>query len=120
MNLHAPTRIDRDHDLLDALRRREPMAAQRLVSTYGERAYRPASRITGNGEGAQEVVQDAFWTVIRKIDSSAVSRHSGRGSNASWPMLPIRRFVVGRAAVRRSRWTRCSRCSTSAVATPRR
>jgi RNA polymerase sigma-70 factor (ECF subfamily) len=64
----APARIDRDRDLLAALRSREPMAAERLVSTYGERAYRLASRITGNGEDAQEVVQDALWTVIRKID----------------------------------------------------
>ena len=64
----APTRVDRDHDLLEALRRREPMAAERLVSTYGERAYRLASRMTGNREDAQEVVQDAFWTAIRKID----------------------------------------------------
>src|SRR5919201_2453625 len=64
----APTRIDRDHDLLEALRRHEPMAAERLVSTYGERAYRLARRITGNGDDAQEVVQDAFWTVVRKID----------------------------------------------------
>jgi len=71
MNLQAtfvPTRMDRDQDLLAALRRREPLAAERLVSTYGERAYRLASRITGNGEDAQEVVQDAFWTAIRKID----------------------------------------------------
>jgi len=62
------TRVDRDHDLLDALRRREPLAAERLVGRYGDRAYRLASRITGNGEDAQEVVQDALWTVIRKID----------------------------------------------------
>ena len=66
--ISTPTRVDRDHDLLQALRRREPMAAERLVSTYGERAYRLASRITGNGEDAQEVVQDAFWTVVRKIE----------------------------------------------------
>jgi RNA polymerase sigma-70 factor (ECF subfamily) len=65
----APISVDRDRDLLQSLRRREPMAAERLVSTYGERAYRLASRITRNGEDAQEVVQDAFWTVIRKIDT---------------------------------------------------
>ena len=71
MNLQAtfvPTRMDRDQDLLAALRRREPLAAERLVSTYGERAYRLAIRITGNGEDAQEVVQDALWAVVRKID----------------------------------------------------
>jgi RNA polymerase sigma-70 factor, ECF subfamily len=62
------TRVDRDHDLLQALRRHEPMAAERLVDTYGECAYRLASRITGNSGDAEEVVQDAFWAVIRKID----------------------------------------------------
>src|SRR5437868_7486952 len=62
-------RPDRDLDLLEALRRREPMAAERLVTTYGERAYRLATSITGNGQDAEEVVQDAFWTVVRKIDS---------------------------------------------------
>jgi RNA polymerase sigma-70 factor (ECF subfamily) len=68
MVLDAPISVDRDRDLLQSLRHREPMAAERLVSTYGERAYRLASRITRNGDDAQEVVQDAFWTVIRKID----------------------------------------------------
>src|SRR2546422_10870391 len=62
-------RPDRDLNLLEALRRREPMAAERLVTTYGERAYRLATSITGNGQDAEEVVQDAFWTVVRKIDS---------------------------------------------------
>jgi len=44
-------------------------AAERLVTTYGDRAYRLAMSITGNGQDADEVVQDAFWTVIRKIES---------------------------------------------------
>ena len=70
---------DRDHDLLDALRRREPMAVERLVTTYGERAYRLASGITGNGSDAEEVVQDALWTVVRKIDS-----FRGDSAFASW------------------------------------
>ena len=60
---------DRDQDLLEALRRREPMAAERLVAVYGGRAYRLASSITGNRQDAEEVVQDAFWTVVRKIDT---------------------------------------------------
>jgi RNA polymerase sigma-70 factor, ECF subfamily len=62
-------RAESDRDLLDALRSREPLAAERLVDRYGERAYRLARRITGNGPDADEVVQDAFWAVIRKIDS---------------------------------------------------
>src|SRR5260370_6696973 len=68
-----------DLDLLEALRRREPMAAERLVTTYGERAYRLASGITGNGPDAEEVVQDAFWTVVRKIDT-----FRGESAFGSW------------------------------------
>src|SRR5438094_2896114 len=62
-------RADRDLDLLEALRLHEPTAAERLVTTYGERAYRLATSITGNGQDAEEVVQDAFWSVVRKIDT---------------------------------------------------
>jgi RNA polymerase sigma-70 factor, ECF subfamily len=72
-------RADRDLDLLDALRRREPMAAERLVTTYGERAYRLASGITGNGQDAEEVVQDALLTVVRKIDT-----FRGESAFGSW------------------------------------
>src|SRR2546425_13206035 len=43
-------RADRDLDLLEALRRREPTAAERLVTTYGDRAYRLATSITGTGQ----------------------------------------------------------------------
>src|SRR5436190_11939903 len=70
---------DGDGDLVDALRRREPMAAERLVSRYGERAYRLASRITGSAADAEEVVQDALWTVIRKIDT-----FRGESAFGSW------------------------------------
>ena len=74
-----PRRPDRDRDLLQALRRREPMAAEDLVTSYGERAYRLASRITGHGSDAEEVVQDAFWTVVRKIDT-----FRGESAFGSW------------------------------------
>ena len=71
--------VDRDQDLLEALRRREPMAVERLVTRYGERAYRLASRITGRSQDAEEVVQDAFWTVVRKIDT-----FRGESAFGSW------------------------------------
>ena len=62
------TRLDPDQDLLTALREREPTAAEALITTYGDRAYRLAARITGNQQDAEEAVQDAFWSVVRKID----------------------------------------------------
>ena len=91
-----PRRADRDLDLLDALRRREPTAAERLVTTYGDRAYRLATSITGNGQDAEEVVQDAFWTVIRKIDC-----FRGESAFGSW----LYRIVANAAyqKLRRSR-----------------
>ena len=72
-------RSDCDLDLLEALQLRDPTAAERLVATYGERAYRLATRITGNGQDAEEVVQDAFWTVVRKIDT-----FRGESAFGSW------------------------------------
>ena len=61
--------IDRDTELLEALRRRDATAAEYLVSTFGDRAYRLAIGITGNQQDAEEAVQDAFWIVVRKIDT---------------------------------------------------
>jgi RNA polymerase sigma-70 factor (ECF subfamily) len=68
-----------DHDIVEALRFRKSGAAETLVARYGERAYRLARRITGNGQDAEEVVQDAFWTVIRKIDT-----FRGESAFGSW------------------------------------
>lgn len=72
-------RADQDLDLLEALRRREPTAAERLVTTFGDRAYRLAMSITGSGQDAEEVVQDAFWAVVRKIDT-----FRGESAFGSW------------------------------------
>jgi len=62
-------RVDADAPLLEALRRQDPSAAERLVGTFGDRAYRLALGITRNPADAEEVVQDAFCKVIRKIDT---------------------------------------------------
>ncbi len=65
----TPARVDRDWALVDALRRRDSTAAERLLETYGDRVYRLALRITGNAPDAEEVVQDAFWSVLRHIET---------------------------------------------------
>ena len=78
------TTVDRlashcDADLIEALRVGEPAAAEQLVATYGDRAYRLAVRMTGNREDAEEALQDAFWNVIRKIDT-----FRGEAAFGSW------------------------------------
>ena len=72
-------RIDRDSQLVEALRLGEATAADRLVATYGDRVYRLAIGITRNGQDAEEAVQDAFWSVVRKIDT-----FRGDSSFGSW------------------------------------
>jgi len=74
-----PVRVERDQALIEALRGREPGSAERLVETYGERAYRLAMRITRNPQDAEEIVQDALWTIMRKIDT-----FRGEAAFGSW------------------------------------
>ena len=76
----ASTRIDRDGLLVKALQRREPAAAELLVTTYSGRAYRLASGIAGNARDAEEVVQDAFWTVVQK----KIDTFRGESAFGSW------------------------------------
>jgi len=73
------TRIDRDGSLVTALRRGDPTAAEDLVTAYGDRAYRLATRITCDPQDAEEAVQDAFLSAIRKIDS-----FRGESAFSSW------------------------------------
>jgi len=79
MSVAPVPRVDADADLVEALRRDEPDAADRLVQRYGDRVYRLAMRITGLNEDAEEAAQDALWTAARKI-------HMFKGESAfgSW------------------------------------
>ena len=71
--------IDPDAALVEALRREDAGAAEALVGVYGNRVYRLAIRITGSAADAEEVVQDALWTVIRKI-----ATFRGESAFGSW------------------------------------
>jgi RNA polymerase sigma-70 factor (ECF subfamily) len=92
------TRIDRDASLLVALRRRDPTAAEDLVATYGDRACRLATRITGNAQDAEEAVQDALLSVIRKIDT-----FRGDSAFGSWLYRIVVNAANERCAKRRRR-----------------
>jgi RNA polymerase sigma-70 factor, ECF subfamily len=67
--MSVPATADINDDLRAALERRDPYAADELVAQFGDRAYRLALRITGNAEDAEEAVQDALLSVVRKIDT---------------------------------------------------
>jgi RNA polymerase sigma-70 factor (ECF subfamily) len=66
---HCRPALDRDANLVGALRRGEPGATEALIAMYGDRTYRLAMRITGNRSDAEEVAQDAFWAVVQKIET---------------------------------------------------
>jgi RNA polymerase sigma-70 factor (ECF subfamily) len=70
---------DPDAALVERLRREDAGAAEALVGAYGSRVYRLAIRITGSASDAEEVVQDALWTVVRKIDT-----FRGESAFGSW------------------------------------
>src|SRR5882672_5062908 len=57
-----------DKDLVKRLRETDADAAEALVNTYGARAFRLAVRITGSEADAEEVVQDALWTVVQRVE----------------------------------------------------
>jgi RNA polymerase sigma-70 factor (ECF subfamily) len=80
--------LDRDAALVEALRRNDSGGAEAFIATYGDRAYRLAISITGNRSDAEEVVQDAVWTVIQKIDT-----FRGEAAFSSW----VYRVVANRA-----------------------
>ena len=79
MSVAPVPRVDADAELVEALRREEPDAADRLVERYGDRVYRLAMRITGLKEDAEEAAQDALWTAARKIQM-----FKGESAFGSW------------------------------------
>jgi len=84
---------DRDGPLVETLRGRNADAAERLITTYHSRAYRLAVGITANAEDAEEVVQDAFLSAIRKIDA-----FRGESAFGSWFYR-----IVANAALQKAR-----------------
>lgn len=79
MSVSPAPRVDADADLVEALRREDPDAAERLVERYGDRVYRLAMRITGLREDAEEAAQDALWTIARKVNM-----FKGESAFGSW------------------------------------
>ena len=73
------------------------------MATYGDRVYRLALRITGNGSDAEEVVQDALWAAARKIDS-----FRGTAAFGSWVYR-----ITANAAYQKQRGRRVDRNSAS-------
>jgi RNA polymerase sigma-70 factor, ECF subfamily len=94
---------ERDRRLVESLRLAEPTAAEELVASYGGRALRLAIGITGNQADGEEVVQDAFWTVVRKIDT-----FTGGSAFSSWFYRIVANVAYDKLRGRRGRLDACS------------
>jgi RNA polymerase sigma-70 factor (ECF subfamily) len=85
---NPPSFADADAALVEALKARAATAFDDLVKRYGGRLLTVAMRITKNREDAEDVVQDSFVKVFRKIDS-----FRGASKFSSW----LIRIVINRA-----------------------
>lgn len=70
--------VDADTELVEALRRDDPDAADRLIERYGAVVYRLALRILGVFGDAEEVTESILLTVARDAD-----RFTGESSFAT-------------------------------------
>jgi RNA polymerase sigma-70 factor (ECF subfamily) len=72
-------RQDADAALIERLRARDHSALETLMERYSGRLYRVAFGITRNHAEAEEVVQDAFIALFRKVDT-----FEGRSALGTW------------------------------------
>jgi len=71
---------DKDHDLLERIRKDKDMDAfEELMTKYQDKVWRLARGITRYDADAEDVLQDVFLTVFRKLDT-----FEGRSSFSSW------------------------------------
>lgn len=83
---------DLDLDLVGRLRGGDATALETLMERYASRVYRVAHGITRNAADAEEVVQDVFLTLFRKVHT-----FEGRAALGSW----IYRVATNAALIKR-------------------
>jgi RNA polymerase sigma-70 factor (ECF subfamily) len=68
-----------DRELVLMLQKGDDSAFEELITRHQTKAYNLALRLTKNAEDAEEVLQDVFTSVYRKID-----RFEGKSAFSSW------------------------------------
>ena len=81
-----------DNALIQRLRAHDAAALETLIERHGSRVYRVAFGITRNHPEAEEVAQDVFLTLFRKIDL-----FEGRAALSTW----LYRVAANAALIRR-------------------
>jgi RNA polymerase sigma-70 factor (ECF subfamily) len=91
-DLGATMPIEAEAILIDRLRGGDATALEELMEQFAPRVYRLAHSITRSEADAEEVVQDVFWSLYRKIDG-----FEGRAALGTW----IYRITVNAALIKR-------------------
>lgn len=68
-----------DNDLIERFKKGCTFSYEELINRYETKAHNLAMRLTRNAEDAEEVLQDVFVTVYRKIDG-----FEGKAKFSSW------------------------------------
>jgi RNA polymerase sigma-70 factor, ECF subfamily len=68
-----------DKELIKKFQEGDQQSFEELISRYSTKAFSLATRLTRSQEDAEEVLQDVFVTVFRKIDG-----FEGKSSFSSW------------------------------------
>jgi RNA polymerase sigma-70 factor (ECF subfamily) len=68
-----------DRDIVQRCRRGEPGAFEELYGRHGSRLYTVAYRMTGSAADAEDLVQDIFLQVYRRLDS-----YRGEAALGTW------------------------------------
>jgi RNA polymerase sigma-70 factor (ECF subfamily) len=92
LDLGATMRTGTEATLIDRLRGGDTTALEGLMEQFAPRVYRLAYGITHNAADAEEVVQDVFLSLFRKIDG-----FEGRAALSTW----IYRITVNTALIKR-------------------
>lgn len=68
-----------DQELVEGLRKGDQACLLEIVTRYSEKVHNLAMRISRNQEDAEEILQDVFMTVFRKVD-----KFEGKSAFSSW------------------------------------
>ena len=91
-----------DGDLAAGLRRREPSAMEVLYDRLSRQAFGLAYRIMGDGQSAEDVVQEAFLTVWRQADRL----DAARGKLSSFVLTLVHHKAIDALRTKRGQLTR--------------
>lgn len=69
MHRSATVQVTSEPELIENAKRGDPLAFESLYNTHKRRVYSLCLRMTGNTEDAEELTQEAFLQLFRKIES---------------------------------------------------